>query len=75
MTEEICHCLKIGVSKALVGSGGNIGLVMLMVQMVLGRRNYPAKDELLTVHRLRWLGHVIRMPVNRLHRRARFALC
>ncbi|KER33989.1 hypothetical protein T265_00191 [Opisthorchis viverrini] len=29
-------------------------------------------DELITLHRLRWLGHVLRMPVDRLPRRALF---
>jgi hypothetical protein len=36
-------------------------------------RNSPAIDELMTLHRLRWLGHVLRMPVDRLPRRALFA--
>ncbi|GAA47920.1 protein kinase [Clonorchis sinensis] len=42
-------------------------------QMVVGRRNSPAIDELLTLHRLRWLGYVLRMPEDRLPRRALFA--
>jgi hypothetical protein len=36
-------------------------------------RNSPAIDELMTLHRLRWLGHVLRMPTYRLPRRALFA--
>ncbi|GAA47600.1 hypothetical protein CLF_100568 [Clonorchis sinensis] len=45
-------------------------------QVVLGRMNSPAVDELLTLHRLRWLRHVLRMPEDRLPRRAVFAqLC
>ncbi|KER23942.1 hypothetical protein T265_08302 [Opisthorchis viverrini] len=42
-------------------------------RMVFGRNNSPSIDELITLHRLRWLGHVLRMPVDRLPRRALFA--
>ncbi|KAG5453574.1 Trimethylguanosine synthase [Clonorchis sinensis] len=39
-------------------------------RMVVGRNNSPTIDELITLHRLRWLGYVLRMPVDRLPRRA-----
>ncbi|KAG5454328.1 hypothetical protein CSKR_109219 [Clonorchis sinensis] len=42
-------------------------------RMVFGRNNSPSIDELITLHRLRWLGHVLRMPVDRLPRRVLFA--
>ena len=42
-------------------------------RMVFGRRNAHSIDELMTLHRLRWLGHVLRMPPSRLPRRALFA--
>ncbi|KER22847.1 hypothetical protein T265_09123 [Opisthorchis viverrini] len=42
-------------------------------RMVFGRNNSPSIDELTTLHRLRWLGHVSRMLVDRLPRRALFA--
>ncbi|KAG5451975.1 hypothetical protein CSKR_112044 [Clonorchis sinensis] len=38
-------------------------------RMVFGRNNSPSIDELITLHRLRWLGHVLRMPVDRLPRK------
>ena len=41
-------------------------------RMVLGTRNRSI-DELITLHRLRWLGHVLRMSADRLPRRALFA--
>ncbi|KER27407.1 hypothetical protein T265_05514 [Opisthorchis viverrini] len=41
--------------------------------MVFGRINSPSIDELITLHRLRWLGHVLSMPVDRLPRKALFA--
>jgi hypothetical protein len=40
-------------------------------RMVLGRSPHSI-DELITLHRLRWLGHVLRMPTDRLPRRALF---
>ena len=39
---------------------------------VLGNRDQPL-DQVLELHRLRWLGHVLRMPSDRLPRRALFA--
>ena len=39
---------------------------------VLGRRA-RSLDELVNLQRLRWLGHVLRMPSDRLPRRAMFA--
>ncbi|KER25293.1 LOW QUALITY PROTEIN: hypothetical protein T265_14240 [Opisthorchis viverrini] len=38
-------------------------------RMVFWKNNSPS----ITLHRLRWLGHVLRMPVDRLPRRALFA--
>ncbi|KER28116.1 LOW QUALITY PROTEIN: hypothetical protein T265_13641 [Opisthorchis viverrini] len=40
---------------------------------VFGRNNSPSIDELITLHRLRWIGHILCMPVERLPRRALFA--
>ena len=40
---------------------------------VFGSRNARSMDELMTLHRLRWLSHVLRMPPSRLPRRAHFA--
>jgi hypothetical protein len=42
-------------------------------QMVFGKKNSPSIDQLIMLHRLRWLGHVLRMPDDRLPRRAVFA--
>ncbi|KER26223.1 LOW QUALITY PROTEIN: hypothetical protein T265_14048 [Opisthorchis viverrini] len=42
-------------------------------QMSLGRRNSPMIDKLLTLHRFRWLRHVLRMPEYRLPHGALFA--
>ncbi|KER23141.1 hypothetical protein T265_08909 [Opisthorchis viverrini] len=42
-------------------------------RMVFERNNLPLIDELITLHRLRWLGHVLRMPADRIPRRALFA--
>ncbi|KER21028.1 hypothetical protein T265_10553 [Opisthorchis viverrini] len=42
-------------------------------RMVFGKNNLPTIDELITLHRSRWLGHVLCWPVYRLHRRALFA--
>ena len=45
-------------------------------RMVLGRQNVGAIDQLIRLHRLRWLGHVLRMPSERLPQKALFAqLC
>ncbi|KER33000.1 hypothetical protein T265_12711, partial [Opisthorchis viverrini] len=33
-------------------------------RMVFGGNYSPSIDELITLHRLRWLGHVLRMPVD-----------
>jgi len=45
-------------------------------RMVLGRQNMGAIDGLIRLHRLRWLGHVLRMPSEKLPRKALFAqLC
>ena len=41
-------------------------------RMVLGAENRSV-DELMTLHRLRWLGHVLRMPTDRLPRKALLA--
>ncbi|KER22257.1 hypothetical protein T265_09619 [Opisthorchis viverrini] len=35
-------------------------------RMVFGRNNSPTIDELVTLHSLRWLDNVLRMPVDRL---------
>ncbi|KER31875.1 hypothetical protein T265_01964 [Opisthorchis viverrini] len=42
-------------------------------RMVFERNNSPSIDELITLHKLRWLDYVLRMPVDRLPRRALFA--
>ncbi|CAH8657151.1 unnamed protein product [Dicrocoelium dendriticum] len=42
-------------------------------QRVLGRGSHSL-EELISLHQLRWLGHVLRMPVQRYPRRALFAL-
>ena len=41
-------------------------------KMIFGT-NAPSIEEMITLHRLRWLGHVLRMPADRLPRRALFA--
>jgi hypothetical protein len=42
-------------------------------RMVFGRNNSPEINELITLHRLRWLGHVLRMSNDRLPFRALFS--
>ncbi|KAG5455244.1 hypothetical protein CSKR_106451 [Clonorchis sinensis] len=42
-------------------------------RMVFGRNKSPTIDELITLHRLRWLGRELRMPLDRLPRRVLFA--
>ncbi|KER26851.1 LOW QUALITY PROTEIN: hypothetical protein T265_13922 [Opisthorchis viverrini] len=44
-----------------------------LCQMVLGGRNFPAIDELVTLHRLRWLGDVPRIAEGHVPRRVLFA--
>ncbi|KER32506.1 hypothetical protein T265_01386 [Opisthorchis viverrini] len=39
-------------------------------RMVFGRNNSPSIDELITLHRLRWLGHVLRVRKSRTPRLA-----
>ena len=41
-------------------------------RMVFGRQNVGTIDELIRPHRLHWLGHVLRMPSERLLRKALF---
>ncbi|KAG5452893.1 hypothetical protein CSKR_107438 [Clonorchis sinensis] len=41
--------------------------------MALGRRNFPTIDELLMLHNLHWLGHVLSMSEVRLPHRALFS--
>ena len=50
----------------------NIELVTQVRQSVLGLRNMSVIEQLHN-HRLRWLGHVLRMSDDRLPRRALFA--
>ncbi|GAA57013.1 hypothetical protein CLF_111996 [Clonorchis sinensis] len=68
---NVFKCLTIDVFGALPESGENIGLVML--KYVFGRNNSTSIDELIILHRLRWLDYVFRMPVDRLPRRVLFA--
>ncbi|KER25343.1 hypothetical protein T265_14232, partial [Opisthorchis viverrini] len=42
-------------------------------QTAFGRSKSRSIDELITLHRLCWLGHVLRKPVDRLSRRDHFA--
>jgi len=42
-------------------------------RMVFGQQKAHAIDKLISLHRLRWLGHVLRMSPDRLPRRALFA--
>ncbi|KER19980.1 hypothetical protein T265_11368 [Opisthorchis viverrini] len=45
----------------------------LYIRRAVQRNNSPSVDELITLHRLRWLDHVPRISVDRLPRRALFA--
>ena len=58
------QCLR---SIARVWWGRRIGNAEVR-HMVLGRQKAHAIDKLISLHRLRWLGHVLRMPPNRLPR-------
>ncbi|MES9976933.1 MAG: reverse transcriptase domain-containing protein [Candidatus Thiodiazotropha sp.] len=43
-------------------------------QRVFGNINCKSIEEVISLHRLRWLGHVLRMPATRLPKRCLFAL-
>ncbi|KER24092.1 hypothetical protein T265_08181 [Opisthorchis viverrini] len=58
---------------AQLGRHGSILAPYASFGLQVRRNNSPSIDEPITLHNLRWFGHVLRMPVDRLPRRAFFA--
>ncbi|GAA52681.1 hypothetical protein CLF_108621 [Clonorchis sinensis] len=68
-TSKDFQCLAIDVFEVCA----NTGPAMLKYVEWYSEEIAHPRDELVRLHRLRWLGHVIRMPVDGLPQRALFA--